>query len=116
ARATEGQGIVGARLLLLQGIDTGLPTAGGRGGRGGPGTGTSERGSAVLARTVAIAAEPAALTRLAAADSDAGKIAKSIASKIEWPGKPASVVDVAPLTAKQPTRLTSGAELMKHIS
>jgi len=115
ARATEGQGIVGARLLLLQGIDTGLPTAGGRGGRGGAGTGARGRGSAVLARTVAIAAEPAALTRLAAADSDAGKIAKSIASKIEWPGKPASVVDVAPLTDEQQRRFTGGAELYKNI-
>jgi len=105
ARATDGSNVDGPRLAVLRGIDMALGSSAGRGGRGG---GTS-------ARSIAISAEPTGLTRLAAADTDAGTIAKGIAGKIDWPGKPAPRVDVLPLTDEQQRRFTAGAELYKNI-
>jgi mono/diheme cytochrome c family protein len=115
ARATEGADADAARLALLRGIETGLASAGGRGGRAGGAAGGRGRAGTVAPRAIALASEPAALTRLAAADSDAGRIAKSIAGKIDWPGKPAPAVDVAPLTDEQQRRFSAGAELYKNI-
>jgi mono/diheme cytochrome c family protein/glucose/arabinose dehydrogenase len=112
ARATEGANADAPRLAVLRGIDMGLAPAGGRDGRG---LGTGRGRAATPARTVTLAAEPAGLTRLAAAENDAGKLAKSIAGKIDWPGKPAPVVNVESLTEEQQRRFTAGAELYKNI-
>jgi mono/diheme cytochrome c family protein/glucose/arabinose dehydrogenase len=114
-RATEGSDTDARRLALMRGIDMGLPTVSGRSGRGALGRGSRGAGAAAPARNVTIAAEPTALTRLAAADSDDGQVAKSIANKLEWPGKPALIVDVAPLTEEQQRFFSSGAELYKNI-
>ena len=100
ARATEPSGAAWARELLLRGIDTGLPVSGGRG-----------RGS----RVVALAAEPTALSQLAAANTDTGRLARSIVARIDWPGKPAPVVTVTPLTREEQRRFDAGAELYKNL-
>jgi mono/diheme cytochrome c family protein/glucose/arabinose dehydrogenase len=115
ARATESSDSEVTRLALLRGIDMGLSAGAGSGGRG-PGLGRVDGGvRATPARTVAIAAEPTALTRLAAANGDVARIAKSIADKVEWPGKPTPVVHVLPLTDEQQHRFAEGAELYKNI-
>jgi mono/diheme cytochrome c family protein/glucose/arabinose dehydrogenase len=122
ARATEASNVDATRLALLRGIDMGLAPSGGGGGSGagsgGRGSALSRiegRGNAAPARTVAVPAEPAELIRLAAAESDAGKLAKSIAGKIDWPGKPVPVADAAPLTEHQQRRYSVGADLYKNI-
>jgi mono/diheme cytochrome c family protein len=52
---------------------------------------------------------------LAAATTDAGAMAKRVLAKLDWPGKPVPVVEVAPLTAEQQKRYDAGAELYKGI-
>jgi mono/diheme cytochrome c family protein/glucose/arabinose dehydrogenase len=109
ARATDPSGTAWQRAALLQGLDTGLPSLGGRGasGRG--------RGGVAPMRAVAVGAEPTGLTHLAAADSDLSKVAKSVISRIDWPGKPAPLVRVTPLTSEEQQRFSQGSELYKNI-
>jgi mono/diheme cytochrome c family protein len=98
------------RSALLQGLDSGLPSAGGgRGGRGG-------RGPAQPVRLVSLPGEPVELTRLAAVENESGVVAKRVAAKLDWPGKPAPVVAAAvPLTPEQQQRYDAGADLYKSI-
>ncbi len=108
----ETPGASWRRTALLQGLDLGLPgAAGGRGGRGGG------RGALAPARPVVLPAEPTSLTRLAAsaADSEDAAIAKKLAARLEWPGKPAPVVEVAPLTPEEQKRFAAGAEIYKNL-
>jgi mono/diheme cytochrome c family protein/glucose/arabinose dehydrogenase len=88
------------RLAMLQGLESGLLTSSGRG-----------RGS----RTVSLLAEPTLLTMSAASDTALGRLAAGIVSRLDWPGKPATVVNVAPLTAAERLRFNSGAELYKNL-
>ena len=111
ARATDAATPAAQRHALLQGLDAGLPSAGGRGGRGGGGGG---RGAAP-AKPVALAGEPAALTKLAAVTGDEGALAKRVLSKLEWPGKPAPTNDAPPLTAAEEKRFAAGSDLYKNI-
>jgi mono/diheme cytochrome c family protein len=98
------------RLAMLHGLDLGLP--GGAGGRGGRGGG---RG-AVPAKPVSLPGEPAALVALAAGEGgETAALARRVASKLEWPGKPAPKVDVPPLTPAEQKRFTAGAELYKNV-
>ena len=99
-----------ARLALLQGLDAGLP--GGGGGRGGRGGG---RGAAAPTKPVALSAEPSALVKLAAVNGDTGALAKRIVAKLEWPNKPAPVVEVPPLTADEQKRFAAGGEIYKNV-
>jgi mono/diheme cytochrome c family protein/glucose/arabinose dehydrogenase len=103
-RSAGDSSIDASRLALLRGIDMGLATPLERGRSGG-----------ANARRVTIAREPTSLTRLAADGGDAGQIARSIASKLEWPGKPAPVASVAPLTDDERSRFAAGAQLYKDI-
>lgn len=98
------------RSALLQGLDTGLPAAGGgRGGRGG-------RGPAQPVRVVALPVEPVELTRLAAVEGETGTVAKRVGAKLEWPGKPVPVVTAAvPLTSEQQRRYDAGSDIYKSI-
>jgi mono/diheme cytochrome c family protein len=64
---------------------------------------------------VALATEPAELTKLAASKSEIGTLATSVASKIDWPGKPAPTNEAPPLTEEQQKRFDAGAELYKNI-
>jgi mono/diheme cytochrome c family protein len=111
ARVTDPKVADGDRSAMLQGLDLGLPAAGG--GRGGRGAGGG-RGVAP-ARPVALAAEPAALTALAAQTTETGALAKRVVAKLEWPNKPAPVVEVAPLSAEDQKRFAAGSELYKSL-
>ena len=102
--ATAGSGPAWQRAAVLQGLDTGLFTTGGRGAVG-----------RAPSSAVALSAEPKALTQLAAARTDMGRLAMRIASRVDWPGKPAPVVSVPPLTPDEQRRFTEGAELYRNI-
>ena len=66
-----------------------------RGGRGG-GRRRPRRGAP--ARPVSLPAEPTALVALARRPTTTGRVAKRVVAKLDWPGKPAPVVEAAPLT------------------
>ncbi len=116
ASATDAAVASADRMAILQGMDVGLPSAGGggRGGRGGGGGGGG-RGAAAPARPVALAAEPKALTTLAAEAGDTGALAKRVVARLEWPNKPVPVVTVAPLTAEEQKLFSAGAEVYKSV-
>ena len=114
------------RIALLQGLDAALPTAGaaGRGGRGGGrGGGGGLPGLSVPGGRVAVTpgrgltlpSEPAALAALANGQDQLAPLAANVVAKLDWPGRPAPVVNVAPLTAEQQKRYDVGAELYKNI-
>ena len=116
------------RVALLQGLDAGLPAPGaaaaggrGRGGRGGGGgglPGLSAPGGRVqvtAGRGVSLPGEPAALTKLASGTDAIALLAKNVAAKLDWPGRPAPVVTAPPLTAEQQKRFDAGAEIYKNI-
>ncbi len=109
-RAADRQTPPWQRDALLQGLDTGLPSAGGgRGGRGG-------RGAATPAKLVALTGEPTALLSMAAASGETGIVAKRIVTKLEWPGKPAPAVAASvPLSADEQRRYDAGAEIYRSI-
>jgi mono/diheme cytochrome c family protein len=111
ARAADASKPAWQRTAMLQGLDTGLPAAGG-GGRGGAGRGG--RGAAP-AKPVALPAEPTELVKLAAATDETAATAKRVVAKLDWPGKPVPVVEVTPLNAVQQKRYDAGAELYKGI-
>ena len=114
ARTTETGVPAADKVALLQGLDLGLPSAGGgRGGRGGAGAGGGR--GAVPARAVALPSEPASLLALAGESTEAGALARRVVTKLDWPNKPALRVDVPPLTAEEQKRYTSGAELYKSL-
>ena len=100
-RATDASIAGSQRLALLRGLDAGLPSSGGR-GRG--------RGSLVT-----LPSEPVTLTRNATADMAMGRIAASIVSRLDWPGKPAPIVTITPLTRDEQQRFTAGAEIYKNL-
>jgi mono/diheme cytochrome c family protein len=64
---------------------------------------------------VTLPSEPAALTQLANTNADAARVARSILTRIDWPGKPAPVASVAPLTREEQRRFDAGAELYKNL-
>jgi mono/diheme cytochrome c family protein/glucose/arabinose dehydrogenase len=113
ANATDGSVSGWRRLALLEGLDAGLTSAGG--GRGGRGAFGGRGRGATPVRQVTLASEPSGLTKLAASNDEAGKIAKSIVSKVGWPGKQTLVNDAAPLTPEQQQRFAQGAELYRNI-
>jgi mono/diheme cytochrome c family protein/glucose/arabinose dehydrogenase len=111
ARATGESTSAADRTALLQGLEAGLPGgAGGRGGRGGGG-----RGAAAPAKPVALPGEPASLVKLSSESGETGALAKRVLARLEWPGKPAPVVEVAPLTADEQKRFAAGAEIYKSL-
>ena len=113
ARVTDTAVAPADQAALLQGLDLGLPSAagGGRGGRGGGGG----RGAAAPARPVALKAEPAVLSALAAQNNDTGALAKRVVAKLDWPNKPAPAVTVAPLTAEEQKQFAAGSEVYKSV-
>jgi len=113
ARATDASVAAADQTALLQGLDLGLPSTagGGRGGRGGGGG----RGPAAPARPVALKAEPAALSALAAQNSDTGALAKRVLAKLDWPNKPVPAVVVTPLTADEQKQFAAGSEVYRSI-
>ncbi len=105
------------RQALLQGLDAGLPAAGAGRGRagGGPAAGRGGRGGAAGAARVSLAAEPTALTALASGTDTLADAARAVVAKLDWAGKPAPVVTVAPLTPEEQKRFAAGGELYKNL-
>ena len=101
------------RLALLNGLDLGLPSAGG----GGRGRGFGGRGAAgAAAKPVVLTGEPADLATRAAADDEGGAIAKRVIAKLDWPGKPGPVAPPAtPLTAEQQQRFDAGSQIYRSV-
>ncbi|MCC7042978.1 MAG: c-type cytochrome [Acidobacteria bacterium] len=116
AAATDASRPEPVRQATLRGLDTGLPAAGagGRGGRAG-GAGAGGRGGAAAATRVTLAGEPTALTALANGSSALAAPAKAVVAKLDWPGKPAPVATVPPLTAEEQKRFVAGAEIYKNL-
>ncbi len=116
AAATDASRPEAVRLALLEGLDTGLPAAGGgRGGRAGGGGAPGGRGGPGAAARVTLAGEPTALTSLAAGSGALAGPASAVVAKLDWPGKPAPVVRVTPLTPAEQKRFAAGAELYKNL-
>ena len=114
--ATTATASGAVRLALLQGLDAGLP--GGGGGRAGRGQGGGQgggRGAAVIAKPVALTAEPSTLVEVSTSGGDTGALAKRILAKLEWPNKPAPVVEVAPLSAEEEKQFSAGGEIYKNL-
>jgi mono/diheme cytochrome c family protein len=98
---------------ILQGLDTGLPAPGGGRGRGGFGGRGAGRGNA--ARGVTLPGEPTGLTKLAAGTGATADAAKAVVAKLDWPGKPAPVNTVRPLTAEEQKLFDEGSEVYRNI-
>ena len=111
------------RTAILQGLDTALPAgAGGRGGRGGGGGGgglaglsSGPRVTIMPGQAITLPAEPVALNKIAEGKSDFAYLAGTVASKLNWPGRPVPVVRVTPLTAEEEKRFAAGAVLFKNL-
>jgi putative membrane-bound dehydrogenase-like protein len=113
------------RAAVLRGLDTGLPAAGagGRGGRGGGGggglPGLSTPGGRVVVtpgRGVSLPAEPSALVRVSAENSDVGLRARAVVAKLSWTGKPAPAAPaVQPLTAADQQRVDAGKQVFANL-
>jgi mono/diheme cytochrome c family protein len=62
-----------------------------------------------------LAQEPAALIALGGGTGEVAALAAKVASRVSWPGKPAPVVEVVPLSAEQQQRFTAGQEIYKNL-
>ncbi len=109
------------RLALLRGLDAGLPaSAAARSGRGGGGLpGLSVPGGRVAmapGRGVTLAAEPTALIALGGGADDLARVARDVAAKLNWTGKPAPTGPAAPaLTAEEQQRFEAGRVVFANL-
>lgn len=108
AAAVDLQHPASRRIALLRGMDAALD--GGSGGRGGRGLG---RGSAAAA--LALTREPAQLIAVSKGPGEIAEIARRIAARVNWPGKPAPVAKGAPLTAEEQQRFAQGREIYQNV-
>lgn len=120
------------RQALLRGVDFGL-SPGGRGGGGRPATlGSGAGGSAITAIAfagaggglgrgapvppLAFTREPAALKALLAdSANELATLAKRIAGRVTWPGKPDLPPEVPKLNAEEEKRFAAGRELYNNV-
>jgi mono/diheme cytochrome c family protein len=92
------------------------------GGRAGPGgayaferpPATSTGGGRGGGRTLRLAAEPAALSAIAARGDDFATRVSRMLNRVDWPGKPGSAA-VAPLTPEEQQRFDAGREVYRNI-
>jgi len=112
AIGVDGNRPMWQRAAVLRGIESGLEGGGGRGGGGGGGRG---RGGAPAGGALALPQEPVALTKLSGETGELAATAKRVASRMTWPGKPAPVVEVAPLTPPQQKRYAQGQEIYTNL-
>jgi mono/diheme cytochrome c family protein/glucose/arabinose dehydrogenase len=104
------------RLAVLRGTETGLDGGGGRGGGGGGGGGRAGgRGGQGAGVGLSFPQEPVALTALAAGSGELSEVARRVAGRVNWAGKPAPVIDVVPLTAEQQKRFAQGQEVYANL-
>ena len=113
------------RRALLDGLNQGLPALGARAGRGGgrgaggggvglPGISTpGARATVTPGRGVTLPAEPLSLTTLASGTDEVAALARSVAARLDWAGKPPPppAPPVTPLTADEQKRFDAGKEL-----
>lgn len=113
------------RLAILRGVDFGLSPSG-RSGGGRPATLGGGAAAIPVAATapgrppavppMAFSREPAALTALLKDSStDLATIAKRIASRVTWPGKPDLPPEVAKLTPDEEKRFAAGRDVYNQI-
>src|SRR5690606_41991035 len=96
------------------GLEAGpVGAGGGGGGRGGAGSGGGRGGGPAV--RVTLAGEPVALTTLAAGTDELAPRAAAVVAKLDWPGKPAPVVEVPRLTAEEQARFDAGSELYRNL-
>ena len=115
ARAVDAGGPAWQRAAMLQGLDTGLPSGGG----GGRTWGRRSRRWSRRGRSGedGLAAERADCARQAGGRprTRPARPPSESSAKLDWPGKPAPVVEVAPLTPPEQKRYDAGSELYKSI-
>jgi mono/diheme cytochrome c family protein/glucose/arabinose dehydrogenase len=104
SRATADESAEWQRLAMLKGLAAGLPAMSAARGRRG-----QERPPVVLPE------EPAGLHNLAATDGEAAALAKIVAARLLWPGKPSPVVEVSPLNAEERARFAAGIEIFNNL-
>jgi len=102
------------RTALLRGVEMGLPGGFGRGGGGG-GAGFGRGGRGAVPSGFAFANEPVSLTRLASTSGEVGELAGRIAARINWPGKPAPVVEAPRLTSEEEKRFAEGRLIYENL-
>jgi mono/diheme cytochrome c family protein len=113
AIATDEKRPMWQRLAVLRGTEAGLDGGGGRGGGGGGGARGGGRGAGPGGLT--FPQEPTALLVLANGTDELASVARSLAARVNWPGKPAPVVDVVPLTPEQQKRFAQGQEVYNNL-
>jgi mono/diheme cytochrome c family protein len=62
-----------------------------------------------------LTAEPAALVKLASTTDETGILAKRIVAKLEWPNKPAPIVEVTPLTVDEQRLFAAGNAIYTNL-
>jgi mono/diheme cytochrome c family protein/glucose/arabinose dehydrogenase len=115
--AADAKRSIEQRQAILRGVDYGLipqRPSGGRPPTLGATTPMPERGTP--APPLTFAREPVALKSLAAdSNGDISGLAKRIANRVTWPGKPASQAEVAKLNADEEKRFAAGQELYASV-
>jgi len=92
------------------GAAAGLPARGPAGAAAGAGRGAAGRGRGG-AVNLALEAEPTALIKLGEGKTELAAAAKLVASRLNWPGKPVPVVDLAKLTPEEEKRYALGQKI-----
>jgi len=91
------------RTALLRGVEAGL------------GPGERAEGAGPRAATppppLGLPAPPSSLARMASEPGDVGRLATAIATRLDWPGKPAGRAEAPPLTADETARFEAGRKL-----
>jgi mono/diheme cytochrome c family protein len=93
------------RTALLRGLEAGLevPEARERGANG--------AGAAAVPAAATLPAAPPALARLASEPGDIGTLARAVAARLDWPGKPAAHAEAPPLSADERRLFEAGRKL-----
>jgi mono/diheme cytochrome c family protein/glucose/arabinose dehydrogenase len=105
ARALTPARAAWQRTAMLRGLAVGLSDEGRPRSPGPPGP------SAPAARVVRLPMEPTALLRMSAGSGEPPALARAVAADLDWPGKPAPVVEVVPLTHAEQARFQAGRSL-----
>jgi mono/diheme cytochrome c family protein/glucose/arabinose dehydrogenase len=96
------------REALLRGLEAGL-RIGDRGDPAGAGR------TAPAPAAVTFPAPPHPLIRMQSEPGDIGALAKAVAARLDWPGKPVARVEVPPLTADEKVRFETGRRLYGNL-
>jgi mono/diheme cytochrome c family protein len=86
---------LGQRRALLRGLDAGL---------------TGDEGGVPKLPT-----SPRSLTDMTAQPAEIGALARAVAAKLDWPGKPVARLEVPPLTADEKVRFETGRKLYGNL-